>query len=160
MINNDEAFAKTAVANWKLALSRLEQVTSKLTDEQLQTQVAPGRNRIYYLLGHLAAVHDRLFPMLGLGNRLHPELDEQFLDNPDRKIADTISPADLRKIFSELNNKLTAGIEALPAGDWLKKHSTVSDEDFAKEPLRNRLAVLLSRTGHIMFHGGQIRLTQ
>jgi hypothetical protein len=125
---------------------------------QLQAEVSPGRNRVYYLIGHLTVVHDRLFPMLAVGERLHPELDEQFVNKPDRKSSDTMSASDLRKAFNEVNSKLTAAFEALPTGDWLKKHAAVSDEDFLKEPLRNRLAVLQSRTGHAMFHAGQIRL--
>jgi hypothetical protein len=126
----------------------------------LQAEVSPGRNRVYYLIGHLTVVHDRLFPMLGLGERIHPELDEQFVDNPDRKIGDTILAANLRETFNKVNSRLSAAFEALPPGDWLKKHAAVSDEDFLKEPLRNRLAVLQSRTGHAMFHAGQIRLMQ
>ena len=39
-----------------------------------------------------------------------------------------------------------------------EKHASVSDEDFAKDPLRNRFSVLLSRTTHISFHLGQTAL--
>ena len=39
-------------------------------------------------------------------------------------------------------------------------HSAVSEEDFVKEPLRNRLAVLASRTNHVSYHGGQLVLTR
>jgi hypothetical protein len=31
---------------------------------------------VLYLVGHLIATHDRMFPLLDLGERLHPELDE------------------------------------------------------------------------------------
>lgn len=158
-MTNEELFTGTAINNWKLALSRLDQLTTPLSNEQLQQQVAPGRNRIYYLLGHLTAVHDRLFPLLGLGERLHPELDEVFITNPDKTSPDKISAAELRKAFAEVNTRLTAAIEALPAADWLKKHASVSEEDFAKEPLRNRISILQSRTAHAMFHAGQITLT-
>lgn len=159
-MTNEEKYVATTIASWKQAIGRLEQLTSKLSDSQLQAEVSPGRNRVYYLIGHLAAVHDRLFPMLSLGERLHPALDEQFISNPDRKGGDKIPAADLRQIFNEINSRLTAAFEALPTGDWLKKHTAVSDEDFLKEPLRNRLAVIQSRTGHALFHAGQIRLMQ
>jgi hypothetical protein len=159
-VTDEEKFVGTTIAAWKQAVARLDQLTSKLSDTQLQAEVSPGRNRVYYLIGHLTVVHDRLFPMLAVGERLHPELDEQFVNKPDRKSGDTMSASDLRKAFNEVNSKLTAAFEALPTGDWLKKHAAVSDEDFLKEPLRNRLAVLQSRTGHAMFHAGQIRLMQ
>ena len=32
------------------------------------------------------AVHDRMLPLLGIGERLHPELDEAYLTNPDQTI--------------------------------------------------------------------------
>jgi hypothetical protein len=51
-----------------------------------------------------------------------------------------------------------AAFAALPVRDWLKKHDAVSAEDFAKEPLRNRLAVLQSRALHAAGHAGQITL--
>jgi len=158
-MTNEELFAKTTVNTWKLAIERLDKMLSPLSDEELQTRVAPERNRIFYLLGHLTAVHDRLFPMLGLGERLHPELDDDFLANPDGKSPDRVSAGDLRRAWSEVNQKLTAAFEALPPADWLKKHEAVSEEDFAKEPHRNRLAVLQSRTLHAGFHAGQIVLT-
>jgi hypothetical protein len=101
-----------------------------------------------------------MFPMLNLGERLHPELDEVFLANPDRKSSQEISPAQLREAWSEVNGKLTAAFEALRPEEWLLRHTSVSEEDFSKDPLRNRLAVLMSRTNHASFHAGQIRLAK
>jgi DinB family protein len=153
-----DLFARTAVHSWKLNLGRLDQMFAAFSDDDLQNEIAPGKNRIFYLLGHLAAVHDRMLPLLGLGARLHEDLDQDFLLNPDRATPDRVSAAALRKAWAEVNATLTSAIEALPAEDWLKKHDAVSSEDFAKEPLRNRLSVLLSRTAHVQFHTGQIRL--
>ena len=39
--------------------------------------------------------------------------------------------------------------------DWVQRHSAVSEEDFAKDPSRNRFAILLSRTNHLSYHLGQ-----
>jgi hypothetical protein len=71
-----------------------------------------------------------------------------------------LSAAELRHAFGEINATLTKGIQALPASEWSKRHTSVSEADFASDPLRNRLGVLLSRAGHAMFHAGQIRLAQ
>lgn len=153
-----DLFARTAVNSWKLNLGRVDQLFAAVSDDGLQQEIAPGKNRLFYLLGHLTAVHDRMLPLLGFGARRHPELDEAFLTNPDRTAPDAISAAALRQAWTEVNTALTTAIEALPAEGWLEKHEAVSAEDFAKEPLRNRLAVLLSRTAHVQFHTGQIRL--
>jgi DinB superfamily len=153
-----DLFARTAVSSWKQNLARLDQMYSGFSDTELQLEIAPGKNRIFYLLGHLTAVHDRMLLLLGLGARLHEELDQDFLTNPDKAAPDRISAAALRQAWSEVNAALTSAIEALPAERWLEKHEAVSAEDFARDPLRNRLAVLLSRTAHARFHTGQIRL--
>lgn len=159
-MTNEELYAACAVKSWKQVLNRFTAGITALNDEQLQKPVAPGKNRLYYLLGHLTAVHDQLLPMLGIGDRLHPEFDAPFLTNPDGAVSDPISAADLKAAWVEVNAKLTTTFEQFTPADWLKKHAAVSDEDFAKEPTRNRLSVLLSRTNHLSFHTGQTVLAK
>lgn len=159
-MTNEELLGITSLNSWKLVIGRLDQSLAALTDEQMQKQVAPGKNRLFYLVGHLTAVHDRMFPLLGLGERLHPELDESFLTNPDRALEDSVSASDLKKAWSEVNGKLAAAFEGFTPEDWLQKHAAVSDEDFAKDPTRNRLAVVMSRTNHASFHSGQAVLAK
>jgi hypothetical protein len=151
-------FAKTALNAWRLNLDSLDRMFKEVSDDGLQKEIAPGKNRIFYLLGHLTAVHDRMLPLLGLGKRLHAELDGPFLTSPDRSNPDAISATALRHAYATINETLTKAMEALPAQAWLEKHEAVSVDAFAQEPLRNRLAVLLSRTAHAQFHAGQIRL--
>src|SRR5260370_15836647 len=101
-----------------------------------------------------------MFPMLGLGERPHPELVEPYITNPDKTHIDPVSASDLKKAWTEVNGKLTAAFERFTPEDWLQKHTAVSDEDFAKDPTRNRLAVVMSRTNHISFHSGQAILAK
>jgi DinB superfamily len=149
----------SAVGSWKQWVGQVDKTIGGFGDEELQREVAPGRNRVYYLLGHLTAVHDRLFATLRLGQRLHSELDEAFIVKADKTdLDDEVPAAELRKAWREVNDKLTAAMEKLSAEEWLERHDSVSAEDFVKEPGRNRLAVLLSRTGHAAMHLGQMRL--
>jgi len=157
-VTTEALYTNTALRAWKLVVAQLDEMFSSMSDDELLREVAPGRNRVFYLMGHLTAIHDRLLPMLGLGDRLHAELDADFVTRADRVTADRVAPEAVRRAWSEVNARLMAAMAALPPGEWLKKHSAVSDEDFAKEPLRNRLAVLQSRTTHAGFHAGQIRL--
>jgi hypothetical protein len=149
-----------ALNSWKLVIGRLDEMLASMSDAELEQPVAPGRNRVVYLVGHLAAVHDRMFALLGVGERLHPELDAEFLEKPDSHGGGSLSASELRKTLTEVNQKLTQTLEALRPEQWLDKHTSVSDDDFAKDPLRNRLSVLLSRTNHASFHTGQVRLTR
>jgi hypothetical protein len=157
-MTNEEVFKATTLKSWSAQLAGLKKLLSRLTDADLQLEVAPERNRIYYIVGHLAAVHDRILPMLSLGERLHSELDQVFISSPDRTFADPYSPVELRQIFDEINAAVTEGLENTRPADLLKRHEAISVEDFANEPLRNRLSVLQGRTAHIAFHAGQIRL--
>ncbi len=57
-----------------------------LKEEQLLVEVAPGKNRILYLWGHLTAIHDGMFSVVRLGERRHPALDAIFIPQPDRSM--------------------------------------------------------------------------
>jgi hypothetical protein len=151
----EELFVGTALESWKIVIGRIDQGVATLTDDQFQKQIAPGKNRVLYLIGHLTAVNDRMLSMLALGERLHPELDEAYIAHPDKEVADPLSIADLKKAWTDVNAALTQAFEKLTPTEWLRKHTAVSDEDFAANPLRNRLAILLSRTNHASYHAGQ-----
>jgi hypothetical protein len=157
-MNPEQALATSALNSWRANIERAGKLFSPLTQEQLQKEVAPGKNRLIYLWGHLTAVHDRMLPLLYVGERLRPEYDPLFLSNPDRAISELPNPQEIKKSWDEINGKLLAGFESFSAADWLQKHASVSDEDFAKETSRNRFSVLLSRTNHIGFHLGQTAL--
>lgn len=151
----EEIVCVTVLNSWKLVINRFNKILADLTDDQLQQQVAPGKNRVLYLVGHLIATHDRMFSLLGIGERLYPELDETYLTNPDRALADPLSGTELRRAWAKVNDKLTSAFEMFTLEDWLQKHAAVSDEEFVKDPTRNRLAIVISRTGHASYHSGQ-----
>ena len=154
----EESLVATALDSWKLNLGRADALFSALDETGLQAEVAPGRNRLIYLWGHLIAVHDAMLPLLGLGSRLHPELDAAFLTGADRTVAELPSAVELKRLWDEVNGALLAGFARFATGDWVDRHTVVSAEDFAKNPLRNRFAILLSRTAHVAYHLGQARL--
>jgi hypothetical protein len=157
-MTNDELYIAVALSGWMGNIERADKMFSGLSGQDLLKEIAPGKNRLIYLWGHLTAVHDAMLPLLGIGRRLHPEFDVAFISNPDRTQAEIPSVELVRKAWREVNDKLFEGFASLSAADWLKKHGAVSEEAFAKEPLRNRLAVLLSRTNHLAYHLGQTAL--
>jgi DinB family protein len=155
---SEQALVTAALSSWKTNIDRADRLFSPLNEEQLQIEVAPGKNRLIYLWGHLTAVHDRMLPLLGLGERLYPELDPLFITSPDKTVAKLPAAEEIKMSWNDVNNKLSAGFASLSPAQWLEKHSSVSEEDFAKDPSRNRFAILLSRTAHIAFHVGQTAL--
>jgi hypothetical protein len=155
---SEQALVLAGVNSWKLNIERADRLFSPLTEEQLLKEVAPGKNRLIYLWGHLTAVHDRMLPLLVLGPRLHPEYDALFLTSPDKAAPTLPAAQEIKKAWDDVNGRLLTGFESLSATAWLEKHASVSDEDFAKDPQRNRFSVLLSRTTHVSFHLGQTAL--
>jgi hypothetical protein len=157
-MTKEELYLQVALNGWKGNIERADKMFFSLSDQEALQEIAPGKNRLIYLWGHLTATHDAMLPLLNIGQRLHPEFDVAFISNPDKAQAGIPSVELVRKAWREVNSRLFEGLARLSPADWLKKHSAVSEEDFAKEPLRNRLAVLLSRTNHLSYHLGQTAL--
>ncbi|MEO6283057.1 MAG: DinB family protein [Dyadobacter sp.] len=151
-----QLFIKMVVSNWELQNQRLNGLIDKLSDDQMLQPVAAEKNRAIYLLGHLIAVNDGMIPLLGLGERLFPELETPFVKNPDDVAIHTASVAELRASWIKLNNALTVYFNGMDPSDWFTKHSGISEENFAKEPHRNKLNILINRTNHQAYHLGQL----
>ncbi len=151
-----ELAVKLIIAEWQKQNSRLDKLLETLSDEQLAKNTAPGRNSGIYLVGHLAAVNDAMLPLLGFGEKLHPELEAIFLTNPDTAGLEKPSLEKLKLYWKEINAKLTAHINTMKTADWFTRHTAVSEEDFAKEPHRNKLNILINRSNHQSYHLGQL----
>jgi len=157
-MTNEELYLASALNGWKSFIDRADKLFSGLSDEEVLKEIAPGKNRLIYVWGHLTATHDAMLPLLSIGQRLHPEFDVAFISNPDKTQAEIPSVEQVRTAWKEVNGKLSEGFATISGADWLKKHANVSEEDFQKEPLRSRLGILLGRTNHLAYHLGQTAL--
>lgn len=155
-----DIFIKMALDAWNVHLSRVNKILDSLTDEQLNGQVSPSRNSGNYLLGHLTAVHDYMLPLLGISERLYPELEDTFIKNPDSSGLARPTLAELRKYWNEVSEALNQGIAKISSDDWFARHTAVSEEIFLREPHRNKLNIILNRTNHLSSHYGQIIFLQ
>ena len=161
-MNNAEAqvnlLVKMTLSAWDSQNNYLKKHIHSLTDAQLAAEVAPGRNTGIYLVGHLIAVSDALFPLLGFGDKLYPEMEEIFIESPDKSGHDFPSVAELKLRLDAVNQRLAAFFSAQTNEDWLSRHMAVSPEDFSTQPHRNKLNVIISRTNHLATHLGQLLL--
>ena len=143
---------------WDAQNNYFNKLISSLTDEQLAKEITPGKNTGVYILGHLIAVSDGLLPLLGFGDRQFPEMEEVFIKNPDKSGQVFPSVTELKQRLETVNTKLNSHFMSTEVNGWLSKHTAVSSEDFVKEPHRNKLNVVINRTGHMAYHIGQMRL--
>lgn len=153
-----DLFIKMVLSAWDSQNASLDKLVASLTDEQLSKEIAPGRNTGIYLLGHLVAVSDGMLSILGFGERLYPQLETVFLRNPDKSGLEKPSIAAIKEYQQVVNKKLSEHIRATSAEEWFNRHTAVSAEDFAKEPHRNKLNVVINRTNHMANHLGQMLL--
>jgi hypothetical protein len=153
-----EQVVQLALTSWESRNSALTEFMNKYNDAAYMQEVSPGRNRAIYLFGHLIAANDALFPLFGFGKRQYPELEQIFSKNPDKAVENLPSIADLKKAWESINKQLSGTFKAMTAEEWIDRHTAVSEEDFQKEPHRNKLNALLGRTNHLSYHLGQLNL--
>jgi uncharacterized damage-inducible protein DinB len=146
-----------ALKAWNQQISRAEKYFDAQSDLDLEKEVAPGRNRLAYLYGHLTASNDSMNTLFGFGPRLYSSFEEIFSKNPDRKLPHPPA-SEIRKAWKETHQALAKNFEKLSVSEWLDKHTAMTAEDLAKEPTRNKLSVLISRTNHVSYHMGQLNL--
>src|SRR6202049_1398196 len=154
-MGNEGSYVALGLKVWRAQIERADKFFGGLSSEDVVREIAPGKNRLLYLWGHLTAIHDAMLPLLGLGERLHPEFDVAFVSNPDKSRADIPSPEQVRRAWNVVNTELWKGFAKMSSSDWVQRHTSVSEEDFAKDASRNRFSILLSRTNHLSYHLGQ-----
>jgi hypothetical protein len=154
-MGNEDSYVALGLKTWNDQIDRADKLFGGLSSEEILREIAPGKNRLLYLWGHLTAVHDAMLPLLLLGERLHPEFDVAFISNSDKSRAEIPSHEEVRRAWNTVNAELRTGFEQMPWSDWALRHSAVSEVDFAKDSSRNRFAILLSRTNHLSYHLGQ-----
>jgi hypothetical protein len=151
-----QLFIDMVISAWNSHNRRISKLLDGLTDAELMQETAPGRNRGVYLIGHLIAISDALLPLLGLGERSYPQLDKVFVENTDRSVKDIPPVQELRNYWQNINTTLADKFQRMSAEDWFTRHNAVSEEDFSKEPHRNKLNVIINRTNHTSYHLGQL----
>jgi len=157
-MTTNEIFIKMVFDRWNGSVKNFDTALHSLTDEQLEKEIAPGKNRGIYLVGHLIAVHDDMLTLLDMGDKLYPALHESFLTSPDKTVARIPSAKELRTYWAAQCEVLKQKFESLSLPGWFEKHTAVSAEDFQKEPHRNKLNIIITRTTHLAYHTGQMVL--
>ncbi|WP_435357137.1 DinB family protein [Emticicia sp. SJ17W-69] len=157
-MTTNHLLVKMVFDRWNTLLKNCDNILQSITDEQLQKEIAPNKNRGIYILGHLIAVHDAMLPLLNLGEMEHPELYEIFVKSPDKSAETIPSVQELRVLWKNQLETLTPKLESIATEEWFEKHTSVAAEDFEKEPHRNKLNIILTRTTHLSYHVGQLIL--
>lgn len=157
-MHSTTTMVKMIMDRWFASIKNCDALIHSMTDEQLQKEIAPGRNRGVYILGHLIAVHDDMLVLLDLGDKLYPELHQPFIELPDKAAGDIPSANELKTRWTKQCAVLQQKFDSVKPEAWFEKHTAVSAEEFANEPHRNKLNIILTRTTHLAYHTGQLAL--
>ncbi|WP_159732197.1 DinB family protein [Sphingobacterium sp. 18053] len=151
-------FVKMVLDMWNTRIQQTDKLLTELSDEQLLREVATSKNRGIYLLGHLTATHDQLFRLLDICNPIFPDYKNIFLDNPDKAIAEIPTVNEVKQSWTNVNIQLSKCFKLMHTNEWFQRHTSVSQEDFEREPHRNKLNIVLTRSNHLSYHLGQMIL--
>src|ERR1700704_699217 len=120
-MGNESSYLALRLKTWKTQIERADKLFGSLSSEDVLQEIAPGRNRLLYLWGHLTAIHDAMLPLLGMGERLHPEFDVAFVSNPDKSQAAIPSHEQVRLAWKSVNGELSKGVEIMSWSDWAQR---------------------------------------
>ena len=157
-MTQSDIMVKMVLDRWNASIKNFDTLLNSLSDEALQKEIAPGKNRGIYLLGHLIAVHDDMLVLMDMEEKLYPQLHEPFLKLADKTTDQIPTIPELRSYWMKQCEILQEKINQLNAEQWFEKHTAVTAEEFAKEPHRNKLNIIITRTSHLQYHTGQVRL--
>lgn len=160
-MNASTDYAKLAIeqviAEWQKQNKRIDDMLSKFSAEQFYQEIAPGKNTGIYLLGHLIAVNDNIHTFLGF-ERSYAHYDDMFVKNADKSGFSFPPLEELKIAWNKVNESLTKHFNSLSTEEWFAKHTAVSETDFAANPQRNKLNIVINRTNHQSYHIGQMVL--
>jgi hypothetical protein len=147
------------ITAWDVRLAQVNKQLEKLGPASAAKEITTGGNPVVYILGHLVAVHDNMVEGMNFGARSYPELDGHFL-KPYQPETAYATFEELMVKWHAVNARLKEGMSGLTVDGWLARHHYVSEADFAKEPHRCVLNLLISRTMHLAHHSGQLALVK
>src|SRR3954469_24643586 len=108
-----QLIVRSVLDAWNSRIEAADKLFNSLTDDELGQEIAPGRNRGLYLLGHLTAVHDKMLPLLNFEPQVYPHFDDAFLNNADKTTSEIPSIKELRDSWKNINAKLATHFNKL-----------------------------------------------
>lgn len=143
---------------WNTYNRRMQKTLDTISEEDFHKPIVPGGNSASWLLGHLAETDDALLELFAIRTRMFPELAKVYHHERGTNQNGHLSKADLTTKWNAITAELDKAFKSMSEQDWHSRHQAVSEEDFRKEPHRNKLNVMLSRVWHKASHLGQIAM--
>lgn len=143
---------------WDTYNRRMQKTLDSLPEEKYHSPIVPGGNSPSWLLGHLADTDDALLELFGIRTRVFPELAKIYHHEKGTNQSGHLTREELKQKWKVILAELDTAFKAMTESDWHSRHMAVTEDDFRKEPHRNKLNVMLNRVGHKASHLGQVAM--
>src|SRR5258706_13995963 len=114
---NNELLVEMVLTTWIKYIDKTNELMAGLTDEELLTEIAPGRNRGIYIVGHLIAIHHKMLPILGICPEMNPKLFDIYAKKPDNKSETPYTISVLKEKWDQQNKVLEDYFEKATTDD-------------------------------------------
>jgi len=145
---------------WDTYNRRMQKMLDALTADHFNKAIVPGGNSPSWLMGHLADTDDALLELFGIRKRMFPQLANIYHHERGTNQTGHLSKEELNTQWKAIVAELDNTFKSMTESDWHSRHMAVTEEDFKKEPHRNKLNVMLSRVSHKASHLGQIGMLE
>ena len=129
----------------------------ELTDEELRSEIIPGKNHGVWILGHLVASDDTLSEYLGYGPQLFPDSQAYAQTKPLIPVDECKHPRILREEWKKVCEKNEANYRKLTDAELDQPHALIQgnpEDDYFK----TKQGVIINWTLHQVHHAGQLAL--
>ncbi len=149
---------ETCLLQWDTYNRLMQKMMDAVSVQDFNAPVVPNGNSPSWLFGHLADIDDKLLELFGIRSRLFPELEKIYHHERGTNQTGHLSKEELATKWKAITSELDRAFKAWSESDWMGRHTAVSEEDFKKEPHRNKLNVILGRVSHKASHLGQVAM--
>jgi uncharacterized damage-inducible protein DinB len=143
---------------WDAYNRRMQKALDTISEESFYKPIVKDGNSPSWLMGHLADTDDALLELFGIRQRIFPELATIYHHERGTNQSGHLSKAELLNKWIVIVSELDRAFKRMSEKEWHARHMAVSEEDFKKEPHRNKLNVMLSRVTHKASHLGQMAM--
>jgi hypothetical protein len=143
---------------WTTYNARMQKMMDTINDQNYNAPITLNGNSPSWLFGHLVDTDDKLLELFGIRSRMFPELEKIYHHEKGSNQKGHLAKGELISKWTQISAELDKAFKAWNEKDWLGRHNAVSEEDFIKEPHRNKLNVMLSRVAHKASHLGQVAM--
>lgn len=145
---------------WDTYNRRMQKMLDALSADRYNTPIVAGGNSPSWLMGHLADTDDALLELFGIRKRMFPELAKIYHHERGTNQTGHLTKEELNSRWKAIVVELDKAFKSMNESDWHNRHMAVTEEDFKKEPQRNKLNVMLSRVSHKASHLGQVAMQE